>query len=445
MAVMFPKLLIPVCNLQFILLLAIAIIDFIKYKALNLIQIWLAGFIFIIWSEITQLIYTEYIDTYYFKAILFYLFANTFVLFGYYFTHTQIKPAKNSVEFYNYYRTFFPLLIFLLIFYILSGIQQAITNLTSTVTYGAGSSQGSGTLLNFFTTGLGFLLPSLIGYYYTYVKKNVFLAWILVLPIFIILLLAGSRFRLLFSALPFLIIIKWLPINNYSFKKIVPLMALGIGFLFLSDFIVDFRQNFSGLSISSEYDNQENDNPITLRIAEKMSNEGVVKMGMYANKYFEDNDLSLGRESSFLFIFWIPRGLWPSKPVMLDSWMIQNFEKVQEGFSSASGFMGELRADFGLFSLIFALIMGCLIKKTNNYVMSVFLDKGGNFDKILASISFPVLFFFIRSPITSLISIAMSVIIYFILKSIYTKPKYPLNFPNLIEEKNLNYANSSSN
>lgn len=429
---MFPEFLISIGNLQGLLLLSIAIIDFIKTKRLNLIQIWIAGFIFIIWSEIIILIYSEYIDEYYFKGICFYLSANTFVLLGYYLTKNKIKKLIITNKFINYHKTFLPFLIVLLLFYIATGIERAIQTVTASITYGAGDAKGSGTLIGFFATGIGFILPSLIGYYYTYVKKNVFLAWLLVIPIFTLLLIFGSRFRLLFSVLPFLIIIKWLPINNYTIKKIVPLFLLGVVFLLLSQFIVDFRRNFASTILSEQTESYKSEDPITLRIAEKMSNEGVIKLAMYANKYFENNDLSLGRESSFFTYFWIPRDWWKEKPVMLDSWLIRNFENVSDGYSSASGFMGELRADFGIFSLIFAIAIGFFIKKLNNYVMSVFSLKGGNFDKILASISFPVLFFFIRSPITSIISIAMSIIIYYILQSIYTIPYNPKSKNNLI-------------
>ena len=141
------------------------------------------------------------------------------------------------------------------------------------------------------------------------------------------------------------------------------------------------------------------------------SNEGVVDMTALLIKHFNTNPHLYGESSSFLLYFWIPRSFWPNKPTMLGNWFIREYRSgFSEGHSASFGFTGDLYADFGYFSLFFIFILGILLKRAEN-----FKDKAinsNNFNIILGAMLYPFVFFFVRSPVTSIITF-LSIILYY--------------------------------
>ena len=149
-----------------------------------------------------------------------------------------------------------------------------------------------------------------------------------------------------------------------------------------------------------------------------------------ANDYFSTHSLRYGRETSIILYFWVPRAIWPDKPTQLDHWLIREYNKrVPDGHSTASGFTGELRADFGMFSLFFVFVGGMLLRRGDAYVEQVFLSSD-NINKILAACFFPYVFFVVRSPLAATQTFIFELVIFFIIKRFMTEKKC-----NLISRK----------
>ena len=152
--------------------------------------------------------------------------------------------------------------------------------------------------------------------------------------------------------------------------------------------------------------------------AYNMSPEGIIYMAKKADEYFANNPLLYGRETAFLLYFWVPRSIWPDKPTQLGSWLIRKTENVSDEHSTSSGFMGELRADFGWFSLIFALFIGLLLNLCDQFIYS-FKNNENNIDYIIAAVLYCYFFFFVRSPITASMVLIGEFITFYIIKRVF--------------------------
>ena len=165
----------------------------------------------------------------------------------------------------------------------------------------------------------------------------------------------------------------------------------------------------------------ESNAPWLVNIAENMSPEGVVEMTVLSDDYFSKHEYHYGRESGFILYFWIPRFIWPSKPTQLDHWLIREYMVVSENHSSASGFTGELKADFGLFSLIFVFFIGYILKRLDDYVKMYLSYSDRSFNTVIASSIIPYVFFFVRSPLTSSYSFLFGIALFFFLRKVLCK------------------------
>jgi hypothetical protein len=128
-----------------------------------------------------------------------------------------------------------------------------------------------------------------------------------------------------------------------------------------------------------------------------------------------------GLASSYIFIFWIPRAIWPDKPTMLGYWLIREYGSgFSDSHSASFGFTGDLYADFGNFSLLICffigIVIGLLQKQVNKNLQS------NSYSNTLFVMLYPATFFYVRSPQTSLISYIGVAVIYLIIKLII-KPK----------------------
>ena len=149
-----------------------------------------------------------------------------------------------------------------------------------------------------------------------------------------------------------------------------------------------------------------NDESFSKIICKNCSPEGVVEMTHLANVYFESHDLKYGECFGMLFYFWIPRSIWPEKPTQLDYWMPRYFNSGLSGtFSSASGFTGEVRADFGLFSYFFMILFGFLLRKVNTMLLVSDFGRKPSYSTLYVVLLVPYVFFFVRSPLTASFSL----------------------------------------
>lgn len=410
-----PESLVVIEHILFGILILLIIIDFRNTKTLNLYQAWIAGFIFIIMAEIIQLSYQENLSRNYIEPIVLFLEANNLVLLGYLITKNKVRNRKKVYSVTGGKRAFSVAIIISIVFFIASSYQRVIANLTN----GRQLSNvlGSTSLLGALTEGLGIILPAIIAYYYGYLNKNKILAFLFALPIFIIQFIFATRFKLLFAIIPFFIILDIVKIKELKLKKCLNLLIIAVILMGLSDFIKDNR-NSAGFE-KQDKTNVEKSEPFLLALSRKMSSEGCIEMGKLANDYYKTHDLEYGKESTFILYFWVPRSIWHTKPTPIDHWLIRKYKTVSDTHSTASGFIGELRADFGYFCLLFAFIIGFALRKLNNYVFSIFLYDGPNFNKVFVACLFPYVFFFVRSPIASTKTFVFEIVVYLIFKKLF--------------------------
>lgn len=414
-----------VINIHFYLLILMAIINFKHLLKISLYQVWIAAFIFIILSEMLIIIADESDVNSYITSFSYLLLANDFVLLGY---HSYKNKANNNKIYKIYNIEKKNLLLLVIILGIILYISGSVSSIISNIILGRQTSEttGSTSLIGILTKSLGLILPAIIAFYYKYIiKKNVWKSMFFILPIISVQILLSTRFHLLFSLLPYFIIIGIIDLNNFSLKKLSYIFILFICFILLSSLIKEYRKmSLIDLEIdelTEENEINENDN-ITTLMAREMSPEGVVFMTRLANEYFEDNQLTYGKEISFILYFWVPRSIWPDKPTPIDHWLIRKYYNVSEGHSTASGFTGELRADFGLFSLFIVFLGGMLLKRGDLFVENVFFNQKG-FNLILASCLYPYVFFLVRSPLTATQTLIFELLIFYLLRFLLSNNK----------------------
>lgn len=393
-------------------------LDYFKSKSLTFFQTWIISFIFIILSEAILINPGENI----LNAVKYLLIANNLVIIGY------IVPARFKKR--NYIKNFYIgktfkwipyILIFLVVVYALSALPSAIVTFSMGRDYAAEVlNKEYNVISNSFLSSLGFVLPSIIVFYYKEIKlkKSIIIPLILSFPIFAILFIGGTRFPLLFSFGGFLIVSQASPSGRISLNlKLVSLLLL----LVVSSWLMgQFR---SGGLMGFEYKQAESVTDVRLskRLASKMSPEGVVDMTAMSMTYFESNPHTHGKSIAFLTYFWVPRSVWPDKPTMLGHWMIRKYRSgFGEGHSSSFGFTGELFADFGYFSLFFVFLLGVLLKRADMY-RAFQLAQPMSYSKILVAMMFSYVFFFVRSPVTSSVNFIGILLVYSLIRKLLFK------------------------
>lgn len=399
-----------ISEVSLVILSGMIVLDYFDKKSLSLFQVWLLGFIFIILSE--AILIEPGIKT--MQAVKYLLVANQLIILGY-FTPVKFKRFRSSIIVLKKVKA--PRLIpYIFIALVVSFVVYALPGVV--LSYGLGRdyaaeiiSSSSNLLLSSFFGSLGFVLPSIIVYYYKEIKlkKSILIPLLLSLPIFAMLFIGGTRFPLLFSFGGFLIVSQANRIGRITLNlKLIGFLLLLVGSSFLMG---QFR---SGGLVGFEYKAEEalSEARLSKRLASKMSPEGVVDMTAMSMTYFESNPHTYGKSILFLTYFWVPRAVWPDKPTMLGHWMIRKYRSgFGEGHSSSFGFTGELFADFGYFSLFFVFLLGRLLKWADLYG-AYQLAQPGSYSKILVGMIFSYVFFFVRSPITSSMNFFGILIVY---------------------------------
>lgn len=392
---------------HFYLLGILSVMEVIQDKRISLYVVWVVGFIYIILSEMLLIP----ADSDYNWAVRYLLASNNTVLLGY-------SIARNKKMF-NYKKTdistksyFFPFLLLFLIIYYLS-ISFSIS--VKSYYYGRQlvSTMGSVTLLGIFNKALSLILPSLIAYYVVHMqKRSKWFALVVSAPIFLLLILQSTRFILLFSMLPFFLISGFLDFQEFSIKSTVILVLVIVTLASLSQYLRTNRNELSQSTYELFDPKTDESGSFATKIANRCSPEGCVRMTYLAEKYFDHHDYTYGRSIGFIAYFWIPRSLWPNKPTQVDYWLPRYFNpNMPETASSASGFTGELRADFGYFSFIFLFLLGILLKRCNYYLIYYNYGRLPCFESIYASLLIPTTFFAVRGLNLAITTFIISVLL----------------------------------
>lgn len=397
------------------------IVPFILYsiisnKKIQLIDVWNLSFVFIILSEV--FIRTSATD-YMVSAIQYLIVANNLINIGYLTkSNNYFSKKRNIYTVYRDSRVVITVLFCLVLFYFFMEIKTAIMAFTlgRMSTYGDG---GNMLIISSLTNSLGLVLPSIMAYYFIYIKrKSILIPFLLSLPIFIILFMGGTRFPLLFSFLGFILVVQGKIMKKLTLKNSIVLATSILLLVSVSSRMKDFRSTGISNPKSSIVQNHQSFKDIpTYLAANYMSPEGVVDMTALMFKHFEKNDHLYGASSSFILYFWVPRAIWPEKPTMLGYWFIRQYRGgFGDAHSASFGFTGDLYADFGLFSLIIVFFLGRLLKTAENFKRRVFIR--GDYSTVLRAMFYPFIFFFVRSPITSTMTFLGIIFIYYIMKRV---------------------------
>ena len=411
---------------ELILYILMVLVDMRQTKQFNLFHTWIASFIFIIWSDMI-LIAADDPAHVYTIPIFFYLIANNLALWGYKLSSNN-KMMTREEYLVTHPRYMFALILigivsFLYIFY---------DNIILTLGSGRilNDAKGGTTLTGSIASALGLILPALITYYFRYVKKKSWIYSILLsLPILVFQAIIATRFKLLFQIIPLFIMLGVIKVKDNTIKSLMVLTGAVIAIGVYSSYTKENRNYAINEQRSHEqrYTADTKDD-IFLSFAEEMSPEGIIHMAHLANDYFEKNSLSYGRESLTIFYFWIPRSWWPEKPTQLDYWLIRKYENMPDAHSTSSGFLGELRADFGWISIIFALFIGIVLRRCDQYIQSIFSNQSHSLQMVFAAMLYPYFFFFVRSPLTASFSLIFCYFIYWIIRK--TMCKRVINIPS---------------
>jgi len=290
--------------------------------------------------------------------------------------------------------------------------------------YILGRLQAYETIDRSFTTSiinsLGFILPASFAYYFFILKgKSLWIPFLYSLPVFLIFFTSGTRFYLLFSFLGFIMVIFDKYFSKRSLKKIIIFSSVAIALILVSNLMKNSRYN----NWSDREDVNNTDFP-TYISKEFFSNEGAIEMTTLLITYFQSNKHLLGESSSFITYFWIPRSIWPEKPMMLGYWLVRKYRNgLPNSHSVTFGFIGDVYADFGYYCLIVMFIFGFLIYKVE--ILKDKLLNSKHFATVLGAMLYPVLFFFVRDPITSLMNLVGIVFFYLLIKKMIINSKRP--------------------
>jgi oligosaccharide repeat unit polymerase len=386
-------------------------------KRIELIDVWNTSFIFIVLAE---MLIKKSTSMYWTDASKYLLIANNIVNIGYYCKNNIPKSIlqKNPLS-YKESRFTSIVLVALVVLYFFIEIRSALFAFT----YGRNIinpyKASYGIFINSLINSLELILPALIAYYFSVIKKKrIWVPLFLSLPVFIILFLYGTRYPLLFSVLGFLIIAQYKKVRKFSIKQYLLLGFASIILIYTTNYMRNNRTSYDKEANSSLFENIKNEGSFPEIIANSfMSPEGVVDMTALMFKHFEKNDHLYGASSSFILYFWVPRAIWPEKPTMLGYWFIRQYRGgFGDAHSASFGFTGDLYADFGLFSLIIVFFLGRLLKTAENFKRRAIIR--GDYSTVLGAMFYPFIFFFVRSPITSSMTFLGIIFIYYIMKRV---------------------------
>ena len=412
---------------NFFTILGIVVFDFIKTQRITLFQVFGVGFVYIIWAEMLYMSELPYASRY-LNAITFLLVSKSVLDIGYMTYHPKHYTCSlNKAWLLVKPKIFFVVMVTMLLVWLSTNYLTIITSMSS----GRQLSDVLGNSINvwgIFLSASSLMVSALAAFYYRWCSKNS--AWwsvLFLVPVFIFQLLLGTRFRLIYIIMPWLVLMGIIGVKRQNTRMLAVVMMAAVILSVASTFVRENRMLSLGeiriTSLSEAYQKESQD--VFYWLADKMSPEGCVYMTYLAEDWFSTHDYEYGKEIGFMFYWVIPRAIWKDKPTPVDHWLIRKYENVEENHSSASGFTGEIRADFGYWCLIIVFFFGRLLHRAENYVLKSFSLEGPYLDKILAALIYPCVFFCVRSPLTATQSFFVEVLIYWAIRKWMGKKHKP--------------------
>lgn len=408
-------------NIHFYLLLGIAAIDVVANKSLSLLTIWIAGFFYIILSDIILNHYQpsdHWVDS-------FVLLANDAVLAGYYFLKPQQKNTLICTNERYEIRSQFSFISVLVVIYSIYLYYLVPGAIQSFLVGGRRVEEvGENVLFTTFLNGYH-ILPLVIAFYIIRIRhKSAWLALLFSLPIFIIDFFSGTRFKLIFTIMPFFLVSSLLRIDKLNAKRVITIAIALIVLVYGADYMLHTRQSGFGkyeTTVSTDVKHPYDDS-FSVKVCDKCSPEGTIRMMNILHHHLQTHEPTYGLSTGFVLYFWIPRVVWPNKPTMLNHWLPRLYMNVGEGHSTSSGFMGEPFADFKYFAFIIYLLIGVLLRKGSNLLIKYDYGRAPLYNSLYVSLLIPFTFFVVRSPVTGTCYILMQwLILYLFEKAFFVK------------------------
>lgn len=397
---------------SFWVMIIIISLEFFKVRGVNLIMVFLIAFVYMIPVEGMlqhNLLYAKWgLEVSNFSFFL--LQTTAMILFVGYsiinvrkyneqkhdlpelFNSEKIKKLRLFILIYN-------------IFYMIFHFKMIIENMM----FGRGSGDET---LNVQLTALALItIPILVR-----IEKNKLVMFLFMLPSLIVLVGTGTRLYLVYAI--FMIATSFL--FRMNVKSIFRTAIYIIPILFAMNAMKDLRTTGISQMDSFTVDQKKEYNNFNQKIASLGSSEGLIRNVSMITDYINKNDYTYGASIGFITYWWVPRTIWPDKPVMLDYWLIREYETgFSQGHSTASSYMGEIYMDFGAFStIVFFLFAGMLLAKLQSWIN---LSFNSNFLTIvIGSFLYGWVFFATRSILTATYMLTwvlvFSFFIYYLLK-----------------------------
>lgn len=394
------------------ILMGLIVTDFRRTRRITLLQIWNLGFVYIVWSEM-MLRSVGAMATGYINSFSFLLAANDILMIGYFYFSPKSKFNANSKWILQNSNAFIILTTIIFFMFLYGSFGRVLMSIQG------GRQLGNvlGSSINLWGTFIGagsLMVSGMAAYYYRwYSKSNFWFSLLFLVPIFTFQMLLGTRYRLVYMLLPWLILSGIINVGKQNMKKLFYVMAVAVFLSALSGFVKENRSlSLSEMMNQREYSTDNQNHDMFVNIADKMSPEGCVYMTRLAEDYYNTHSHEYGKEIGFMFYWIIPRAIWKEKPTPVDHWLIRKYENVSDSFSTASGFTGEIRADFGYWCLIIVFFWGWLLRYADAYVYNAFKDDSPRLEKLFASLIYPTVFFYVRSPLTATQSFMVEILIY---------------------------------
>lgn len=403
---------------HFGILLFLAIIEIAQVKAISLFLVWIAGFVYIILSE---MIVSDY-GAEYGNTIRFLLIANNLLLIGYSVANNNnynflSRKAHNKIS-----GWFVLVLLFLFITYLY--LQYPSVERTLLQGRQLRNTLGTTTVSSMFINTLSICLPSLIAYYIVKIKgMSKWFALLLALPIFVFLFILATRYRFFFSIVPFLLIANFFHFEKIKLKYLIALLLLAVCIVSVTNYSKIHRNERFSITYQTDKPIRviDNNTDYIYMFAKQCSPEGTVEMMRLGERYFEDHPYTYGKSIGFIFYFWVPRAFWSEKPTQVDYWLPRYYFDMADTASTSSGFMGELRADFGYFSLLLIFLFGILLKKANSLLITYDFGRKPCYESMYVSLLIPTTFFCVRGLNTSIMTFFCEVGLLFIIQRLLVK------------------------
>lgn len=401
------------CWFQLIALITLIVCRFIRERRLTLYIMWIAGYIFIVWSEIVIISSSQSLFSDYYTPILRFTLANFVVLISYNLHQARCRIKRQTLICTKEQKqTVFILIVIFSVFTIITRLPGAYKSYVNGRTLGS-AAKSSINIVKTISKILSIALPTIIAWYYKSYTARPWRSLWLAIPVMTISILSTTRFRMLYAVLPYLIIMGVVPVKNIKTKQVIIILMVVVVATVFTSFLkrtrnLSLEERESMALVENVYANRG----VLPKIAGYMSPEGVVKLAYYADDYFGNHPLHWGKESGFALYFWIPRVIWHDKPTQLDYWLIREYLIVSNEFSTASGFIGELRADFGWGLLFFMILFGIFLKEGDRYIKNVI--EGTGLQTVIAASLYPFVFFVVRSPLTSYFQLINILIVVFV-------------------------------